>query len=417
MTAPRATVYLVCTWVLSITCACLPMSGVASYSYIADIGACTVDWEQSTLGYTIAAHLISFCLPLAMILFCYAKIFIVARKVKRQIRPLPANFADHPSRWVNEKSGCERQTEEASKATVNERTICDPKEAMMSLPEHLSGENKGCSILNEEDNKSPNLEERFNIRALRRKDRQRSMSLQDIGNDQVFSRHRNSSDNTDDRPVNFSIQKGLSTVPNLFQISHNVPVIKSDGNENDTKNAGSHKASKIGQQNRSRRCTNRHRSLTSGESGEWKPLASRYVSKKALRVKKIQSLRDTKAATTLLILLGVFLVCWMPYVVVTFLLNAHVTVRPIVHSALFMVALTNSVLNVFVYGVLNTKFRLGFRKLWKPCCLWINCRCKNKSEASAMRVRSISQSLRNNGPVTERADGIERREFYSEHVR
>ncbi|XP_030833193.1 D(2) dopamine receptor-like [Strongylocentrotus purpuratus] len=414
MTAPRATVYLVCTWVLSIICACLPMSSVASYAYIEDIGACTVDWERSTLGYTIAAHLVSFCLPLAMILFCYAKIYIVARKVKRQIRPLPAHFAEHPSRWVNEKSGCERRSEGASKATVNERT---PKEKMKSLPEHMTSVDTRLSSKIEELIKSPKSEGHFNIRALRRENRKRSMSLQEVGNDHLFSRHGLSSEDTDDRRVNFSIQRGLSTVPNLFQVDPNVPVTKADSNTK-TANIRAHKILTLnGKQNRNKRLMNRHKSSTSGESGEWKPLASRYVSRKAVRLKKIQSLRDTKAATTLLILLGVFLVCWMPYVVVTFLLNAHMVVRPIVHSALFMIALTNSVLNVFVYGVLNTKFRVGFRKLWKPCCLWLNGRCKSKSEASAIRLRSVSQSLRNNGPMTDRADGIERREYFSEHVR
>ncbi|XP_072037793.1 G-protein coupled receptor 161-like [Amphiura filiformis] len=95
ITPLRAGLVLVYIWFHSTVLASLPLFNFAEYSYVRDVGACTVNWKTATLGLTIAINLFCYFIPLAVILICYSKIFIVARKVKRQVKP--SNQARHPS--------------------------------------------------------------------------------------------------------------------------------------------------------------------------------------------------------------------------------------------------------------------------------------------------------------------------------
>ncbi|XP_072166819.1 uncharacterized protein [Diadema setosum] len=406
MTATRATVYLVCIWGVSVTCACLPMTSMASYVYIEDIGACTVDWEKSNWGYTVAKYFVGFCLPLAMILFCYAKIYIVARRVKRQIRPAPANLGgpEHTSRWANEKSQCDALTGEVSQASPRKRQPgARVDRPSTSLPDNMRYHGNSDQVYRAKitDTNGSTLSEGQREPRAAKADIKRSKSAQHVWRGDLVNGTHSDKGLAN---VKCSVPAGLAIVPSIFQNDANVPTIRTDDYV-PLKHKTVQKRFSLNEGTlRNKREKGKHKSSTSGESGEWKTFTSKQTARKVAKLKKMQSIRDTKAATTLLILLGVFLLCWIPYVAVCFLLNAQVHVNARVHCAAFMVALTNSVLNVFVYGVLNTKFRMGFRKLWKPCCLWISCRClKRRNTDPGLRIRSISHSLRNNGVISERA--------------
>lgn len=92
--------------------------------------------------------------------------------------------------------------------------------------------------------------------------------------------------------------------------------------------------------------------------------------------KKIQStmvyesstkrLRDIKAAKVLSLTIGIFLVCWLPFLIYM-LLTATRKVPFDYYTSIFLllIATANSALNFCVYALMNTTFRQTFKKL---CC-------------------------------------------------
>ena len=87
ITPTRAGFVIVYIWLHSAVLASLPLFEFAEYAYVEQVAACTINWKESYLGFTIALNLFLFFLPLLVILICYANIFHVARKIKRQIKP------------------------------------------------------------------------------------------------------------------------------------------------------------------------------------------------------------------------------------------------------------------------------------------------------------------------------------------
>ena len=75
-------------------------------------------------------------------------------------------------------------------------------------------------------------------------------------------------------------------------------------------------------------------------------------------------LRETKAAKTVAIIIGAFILCWLPFFII-YLLGAFCTdcTPPLVFSILFWLGYCNSMLNPFIYGLFSRDFRFAFRRL------------------------------------------------------
>lgn len=79
------------------------------------------------------------------------------------------------------------------------------------------------------------------------------------------------------------------------------------------------------------------------------------------------SLSDHKAAITLGIIMGVFLLCWTPFFVVNLTAAACKTcVPPLAFKILTWLGYANSSLNPIIYSIFNTDFREAFRRIILP---------------------------------------------------
>ena len=101
---------------------------------------------------------------------------------------------------------------------------------------------------------------------------------------------------------------------------------------------------------------------------------------------KRQFKKDAKSAFVLLIVIIVFVTCWLPHAVtmyaVAFGYNGFSDTFYVITTWL---AMTNSMLNPILYGILNRQYRTAFKRLVCWCC----CMRKGRRES----VQSVSDSI------------------------
>lgn len=106
------------------------------------------------------------------------------------------------------------------------------------------------------------------------------------------------------------------------------------------------------------------------------PQKQKAVAKMGKRNIKAQVKRfrmETKAAKTLAIIVGGFIVCWMPFFTI-YLIRAFCAdcINPVVFSVLFWLGYCNSAINPCIYALFSKDFRFAFKK--------IICRCLCRGE-------------------------------------
>lgn len=77
-----------------------------------------------------------------------------------------------------------------------------------------------------------------------------------------------------------------------------------------------------------------------------------------------QHLKDHKAAITLGIIMGVFLICWVPFFCINIIASFCKTCIPLsLFKVLTWLGYFNSAMNPVIYSIFNTEFREAFRKI------------------------------------------------------
>ncbi len=94
---------------------------------------------------------------------------------------------------------------------------------------------------------------------------------------------------------------------------------------------------------------------------------SRSRRERSVRRRRISSTRERKAATTLGLILGAFVVCWLPFfiheVIVT--ICESCSLSPEMTNFLIWLGYLNSLINPLIYTIFNEDFKRAFQKLIK----------------------------------------------------
>lgn len=110
----------------------------------------------------------------------------------------------------------------------------------------------------------------------------------------------------------------------------------------------------------------------------------------ASRAKRFK--RETKAAVTILVVIGTFVICWLPFVITSIMImfGSKDSISDSFFALSSYLICVNSACNPIIYGIMNKQFRTSFVKYL--CCI---SGVTHATVRPANRIDTISQTLHN----------------------
>ena len=96
------------------------------------------------------------------------------------------------------------------------------------------------------------------------------------------------------------------------------------------------------------------------------PKTDNEVLKAKRQKEKLEMKRERKAARTLVIITGAFIICWLPFFIIAVIrpfIQKKVPIPPLAESITLWLGYCNSLLNPIIYTIFNPEFRAAFQKI------------------------------------------------------
>ncbi|RUS80725.1 hypothetical protein EGW08_011511, partial [Elysia chlorotica] len=315
MSARRAKTLVACVWIFSFLICCPPLVGWNDSS-----GGPVIDHNSrffttceltNSQGYRIYAALGSFFIPMLVMVFFYLQIYRAAVRT----------IAAYAKGELKTKYGVR---EDSKGGRLNSVTLRIHRGGSSSSSSHG---NTNCSVRHQRGISYANSSVAIQVRA--------GENRQNIGIDPTRSRMRQGGSpgvayNERPKYSDASINAGTFENPASFQSETSLTRAPSEING---------------------------RALTRARFSTPRPA-------NVIKIHMQKFNREKKAAKTLAIIVGAFILCWLPFFTI-YLVGAFCDscIPPVVFSVTFWLGYCNSAMNPCVYGLFSKDFRFAFRKL------------------------------------------------------
>lgn len=285
-----------------------------------------------TIGYRIYAALGSFYIPMLIMMFFYCRIYRAATRTASSLRTgvLMTKFPDETS-----NTKCQKVDTIALRVHRGGGSIC-------RSPQHIPTSRRTSYLICNKDEKLKNCNGDVELLPMRNRgppcnnNTKRSLthnySDTDLGNGPYRQKRRCSSEPASD---SMAVYLGTSTSRGhcLESPYQNRKLLVSNRTFNQT--------------------NRRHRPVLYINDGH---------TNQKINIRKF--LRETKAAKTVAIIVGAFIVCWFPFFTI-YLIGAFCPdcVPELAFSVFFWLGYCNSMINPFIYALFSRDFRFAFRRI------------------------------------------------------
>ena len=416
MTRTTAIVTILYIWFHALIFAVLPVFAWSKYTFIVSESICTVNWPYNA-AFTIFLFAVCFFIPLGVLLFTYFSIYRTARRHARRITPRPGKISlgstnshivssDITEEWYignhsvsfNNSNSIKKQESEGGFNNAMNCMSAQPPKTMPSSSENGSLHNKhgqpSCEC------KTPtSLISRVNKTGIEIENNRKfpvegtvsgfhdntkkgaKIKLVQIASSPMENlRLRTLKDSSQNTNI-FSLDKGQITNDTTFSLEAS---IHTDRNKslNDNSLAG---CPPIPPETELKSKTSNEDGSTNGDTGHkqihppnsilkvrnsinvFSESSIQFMNKQKNKIEKTNNRRmhrDTKAAKTLLIVVGTFIVCWTPHFVGIFcLLKPGCRWPDRFFAVTTWLAMLNSACNPIIYGVMSRQFRRRFKQI------------------------------------------------------
>lgn len=379
-TVRRAFALVIFVWLYAVVIAVPPFFGWRKQSEMNNHLICGISQE---LGYTFYSTIAAFYLPLLIMIFFYAKIFrVTSKRGKQWVRgPGSSRLQSHKWRTLPKSNGCccrfllnrlrpENPQRLRQDSTTSTTSSTIHRRSTVEMPSDIR---RGTLLLGARNSSvCSTADVVIEISQGRRKQTiQRRMFQRQISNLTSDSSGTCSTSTTGTSETSFSdsssdrrsIQRASSVLHNL--VAANLIEIASLQE--------SLKAVKFTQRHRDVQCASSGDELEKekeippvlkeGEK-EQTPLPDLPLKRKC---KNFSLPQERRAVKTLGIVVGCFVVCWVPFFVVELLkpLCVDCYINPIIKNTVMWLGYCNSACNPVIYTFFNKDFRCAFKKIFQ----------------------------------------------------